>query len=261
MNTTQYIINAFTTESDGGNPAAVCVLEHWPENAAMQKRAADNGLSETAFIVPEGDGYAMRWFTPEVEIDLCGHATLAAAHLLLNCSTEHLNEAIFKTRSGILKTVRRDGLLRIDLPSRKPTPIPILPSYSDIFKIEPLAAHAARDLILEFESEETIRKLEPDLNICKTITDYFCIITTAPGDHGKDFVSRVFAPNAGINEDPVTGSAHCSLVPLWSERFQKKKLKAAQLSSRGGNLYCLDRGTRVELGGYAVLTDEVSIEL
>lgn len=248
-----YQIDAFTSEVFKGNPAAVCVLEEWLEDEVLQNIAAENNLAETAFIIKKGTEYNLRWFTPTVEIDLCGHATLASAFVIFKYLQPELNFISFNTMSGVL-TVALDssGKLSMDFPARVPTQTNTDEIIEQAFGISPKEVWESEDLMVLFDSESDIRNLQPNMEKISQITDYFAVIATAPGD-GVDFVSRFFAPNGGIPEDPVTGRAHCTLVPFWSKRLNKSELHAIQLSERTGELFCEDQGERVLMSGYAAL--------
>ena len=246
-----YQVDAFAGHVFAGNPAAICPLESWLPDAQMQAIAAENNLAETAFFVRNGSGYKLRWFTPAVEIDLCGHATLASAFVILNDLTPGERSVSFETKSGTL-TVTRDGdLYSLDFPSRPPEPCnDVYPGLVAALGGKPEAVLAARDYFVVYGSEEELRALQPNMFELMKI-DRFAVITTAPGREA-DFVSRFFAPAKGVPEDAVTGSAHCSLIPYWSKRLGKKKLHAFQVSPRGGELWCEDRGERVTISGKAV---------
>lgn len=247
-----YQVDAFTDQLFCGNPAAVCPLEEWPDDDLLQKIAAENNLSETAFFVRNGNKFQLRWFTPEVEMDLCGHATLASAFVLFNYLNEPGNELSFSTASGLLK-VKRDGdLLSMDFPSRPPVPATGDKRLLRGLGVAPLEIWKSRDLLILLESEEDVATLEPDFLELAAIPDCFAVIVTAPGKK-VDFVSRFFAPGAGIPEDPVTGSAHCTLIPFWADRLNKTNLIARQVSPRGGDLTCEHRGDRVIIAGRATL--------
>jgi PhzF family phenazine biosynthesis protein len=234
-----------------GNPAAVCPLDKWVPDNALQAIAAENNLSETAFFVRRGARFHLRWFTPAREVDLCGHATLAAAFVILHHLDPSLEAAVFDTMSGEL-TVRRDGeLLSMDFPARPPEPAPAVPALAEALGRAPQETWASRDLMAVFEREEDVRALCPDMAKLAQL-DAFAVIATAPGSD-CDFVSRFFAPRVGIAEDPVTGSAHCTLVSYWSRRLGKPRLFARQVSARGGELWCEDQGDRVIIKGQAVL--------
>jgi PhzF family phenazine biosynthesis protein len=245
-----YQVDAFTSRVFGGNPAAVCPLEAWLPDATMQAIGNENNLSETAFLVPNGDRYHLRWFTPEFEIDLCGHATLASAFVVFTRLRPDLQQVAFDTKSGELIVKRETyGLLSMDFPSRPPQPVASDPSLAKALGGNPKSILASRDYLVVYESEEEVRSLKPDMNALAQI-DRMTIVT-APG-RDVDFVSRFFAPGGGIPEDPVTGSAHCTLIPYWADRLGKTKLKALQVSRRGGELWCELRGDRVTMAGHAI---------
>ncbi|MCJ7833720.1 MAG: PhzF family phenazine biosynthesis protein [Deltaproteobacteria bacterium] len=244
-----YQIDAFTDRVFAGNPAGVCFLNEWVKDPILQSIAAENNLSETAFLVPAGTRYELRWFTPKVEVDLCGHATLASAFAVFEYVKPEAGRVDFQTKSGQLSVERREDLLIMDFPSRRPEPCPPPDHLDEILGIPPVQTFRARDLLVVYEEEEQIRGLQPDFEKVAAL-DCFAVIVTAPGKN-SDFVSRFFAPKVGVPEDPVTGSAHCTLIPYWSERLGKKELHALQLSERGGELFCIDQGDRVSIGGKA----------
>ena len=253
-------VDAFNTELFKGNPAAVCPLAEWLPDEILQKIASENNLSETAFFVKENSNYSIKWFTPLSEVDLCGHATLATAHLLFN----HLNypdqTISFSSLSGELLVNRQDNnLIFLDFPSQPPRPIPLDKVYLTAFGIQPIAAFKAKKLMLVFKNEEEVLNLEPDFSQIINL-DPLGVIATAKGEK-YDFVSRFFAPAVGINEDPVTGSAHTTLIPYWSDLTGKEQLIAWQCSKRGGVLYCKNHKERVLIGGHAVTFLEGTINL
>jgi PhzF family phenazine biosynthesis protein len=245
-----YHIDAFADRVFAGNPAGVCFLDGWTEDSILQAIAAENSVPETAFLVQAGDHYELRWFTPKVEIDLCGHGTLASAFAVFEYVKHEASRVDFQTKSGRLTVERQGDLLMMDFPTRRPEPCQAPAHINKIMGILPSQTLRARDLLVVYESEDDIRRLEPDLDMVAAL-DCFGVIAAAPGKK-SDFVSRFFAPGAGIPEDPVTGSAHCTLIPYWSERLGKKELHTFQLSKRGGELFCVDRGERVSIGGRAV---------
>ncbi len=247
-----YIVDAFTDKPFSGNPAGVCVLDDWPGEDVMQSIAAENNLAETAFVRSTCGGFDLRWFTPEVEIDLCGHATLATAFVLSTIIDPALVTMRFSTLSGILTVDKRGELFEMDFPSRMPVPVPLDSLMEQALGVPVAEAHMSRDLLLLVKDEETVKNLAPDLGLLARIPGCFAAIVTAKGAD-CDFVSRFFAPNAGIPEDPVTGSAHSTLIPFWAGRLNKKRLLARQLSKRGGTLFCEDCGDRVKISGHAVL--------
>ncbi len=246
-----YQVDAFTSRLFGGNPAAICPLESWLPDALLQSIAAENNVAETAYFVKEADGYRLRWFTPAVEVDLCGHATLAAAHVLFNCRGLAGEAVSFQSRSGPLMVTRKGDLYTLDFPSRRPIPMPDSAAITAALGLAPQAVLAARDLFCVFASEAEVAALKPDMKAVAGLA-HFAVIVTAPGDH-CDFVSRFFAPAQGIDEDPVTGSAHCSLTPYWAARLEKTKMTARQISARGGDLAVEQAGDRVKMTGHAVL--------
>lgn len=256
-----YQVDAFSKKVFGGNPAAVCVMESWLENDVLQAIAAENNLSETAFLVPKSrELYELRWFTPTIEVDLCGHATLASAFVIFSFIDSTLSSLAFNTASGLLSVSRSGDLLSMDFPARKPKPADKFLLLSQALGAEPLEVLKSRDLLAVFKDESTIKEMAPDFGKLKQINDTFAVIITAPGQK-SDFVSRFFAPRAGIPEDPVTGSAHCTLIPYWAERLNKNKLHAFQLSKRGGELFCENAGDRVRISGYAVLYAQGELHL
>lgn len=252
-------IDAFAGRVFAGNPAAVCPLEDWLTDDILQAIAGENNLSETAYFVRRGDRYQLRWFTPKVEVDLCGHATLASAFVILNYLDPSKDLVTFDTKSGEL-IVRRDGeLLSMDFPARPPTPCHAPAKLAEALGRPPKEVLASRDCMAVYESEDDVRALRPDMTLLSEV-EQFAFIVTAPGGNA-DFVSRFFAPRAGIPEDPVTGSAHCTLVPYWAQRLDKTKLHALQVSARGGELWCEHRGDRVLISGCGVRYLEGNIHL
>ncbi|HYK76707.1 MAG TPA: PhzF family phenazine biosynthesis protein [Daejeonella sp.] len=247
-----YQADAFTDQLFGGNPAAVCPLTEWLEAVEMQKIAAENNLAETAFFVPRGSDFELRWFTPELEIDLCGHATLASAHIIFTQLNYKSDTILFHTqKAGILSVTRNQDLYTLDFPSRVPEPCAMPQGLLEALGGKPpLEVLRSRDYLLVYASEDDIKALKPDFNALAKI-DALGIIVTAPGKQ-SDFVSRFFAPAAGINEDPVTGSAHCNLIPYWANKLGKNNLHAYQVSARLGELWCELKNDRVLMSGRAV---------
>ena len=252
-----YQVDAFTDKLFGGNPAAVIPLDQWLDDALMQKIALENNLSETVFFVasPKPDvDYEIRWFTPELEINLCGHATLAGAFVLFHFLDFSKEEIRFSSKSGILKVWREADLICMDFPSWKPEirndhPFDIAAMLGNINII---GVYQHRDVLVELENEDAVKNCKPDFKLMKQHIDK--MIITAAGDPSAghiDFVSRFFAPGAGIDEDPVTGSAHSQLIPFWSERLRKTAMHALQLSKRGGEIWCEQKGDRVIMKGKA----------
>jgi PhzF family phenazine biosynthesis protein len=255
-----YQVDAFAGRVFKGNPAAVCPLERWLADATLQAIAAENNLAATAFFVPQNGAYRLRWFTPLVEVDVCGHATLASAYVLFERLGRAGSEVVFHTRSGAL-AVRRDGArLALDFPARPGVRDTAPPGLADALGITPLETwRSPRDWMAVVGSEDEVRALAPRIERLATL-DAHAFIVTAPG-RDADFVSRFFAPSMGVPEDPVTGSAHCTLVPYWSERLGKTRHRALQVSKRGGELECELRGDRVIIAGRAALFLEGTIEI
>ena len=245
-------VDAFTDKVFGGNPAAVCPLEHWLSDDIMQQIAVENSVAETAFFIALDEGFEIRWFTPEIEMDLCGHATLAAAHVITKYLNSSLSSIQFQSKSGELTVGIGEKLLTLNFPSRKPEPSEAPQVILNAIQDEPIEVWKSRDYILVFEDEEVIRHLEPNQSILNQINlDPGGVVVTAKGKE-VDFVSRFFTPQASIFEDPVTGSAHCSLIPYWSEKLGKDSMLALQLSSRVGKLFCKNVGEKVLISGEAV---------
>jgi len=254
-----FIVDAFTDELFKGNQAGVCLLESPLTDDIMQKIAFENNLSETAFLVKREKHYDLRWFTPTVEVDLCGHATLASAFVVFNCIEKNASVLQFETKSGTLIVKKSDDMYEMDFPSRKPKPVKLDEQMKKAIGTTPLEAHLSRDLILLLDNEQQVKNLQPNFELVKQM-NYFAVVVTAKGDN-VDFVSRFFTPRAGVVEDPVTGSAHCSLIPFWAERLGKDKMTARQLSVRGGTLYCQNKDARVKIAGKAVMYLQGEINL
>lgn len=252
-------VDAFTSRLFGGNPAGICLLEQWLPDAVMQSIAAENNLSETAFIVPRGPDFVLRWFTPALEIDLAGHPTLASAFVLFNEGNSQEDRIRFHSRSGELAVTRKGEVLEMDFPSRPAASCAVPKALVRGLGRKPEAVFKARDYLAVFPAEADVRSLQPDFEALRTL-DALGIIATAPGGD-CDFVSRFFAPAVGVAEDPVTGSAHCTLIPYWSQRLNRTKLLARQISKRGGELFCKQAGRRVLIGGKAVLYLRGEIEI
>lgn len=264
MKLTIYQVDAFTDKVFGGNPAAIIPLQSWLDESLMQQIALENNLSETAFIVAtDGDdeaSYHIRWFTPTLEIDLCGHATLASAYIVKTFLEPHIQEVTFTTeKAGTLKTYIEDGMYTLDFPARVPVattaPKKLLESLGVSAAVEILKS---RDFFIVLPNEEAVQNIEPDFTMMKELNAG--IIVTAKG-RSADVVSRFFYPAAGVDEDPVTGSAHCNIIPYWSEKLGTTKIHAKQLSKRGGELWCEYKGNRVLMGGNCVLymTGEITV--
>jgi PhzF family phenazine biosynthesis protein len=252
-------VNAFTSSPFGGNPAGVCPLERWLPNEILQRIAAENNLSETAFFTRAKDEFRLRWFTPALEVDLCGHATLASAFVLFK-ELGHKEQTVrFQTLSGALSATARDDVIELDFPSRPPaacsTPENLLRGLGS----KPAEVLKSRDYLAVFNTAEEVAALEPDMQALSQL-DSLGVIVTAPGG-GADFVSRFFAPRVGVPEDPVTGSAHCTLIPYWAQKLGKSELFAKQISKRGGELFCRNAGERVIIGGRAVVYSRGELEI
>jgi predicted PhzF superfamily epimerase YddE/YHI9 len=247
-------VDAFTAEPFRGNPAAVCILAEPREDAWLRAVAAEMNLSETAFLLREGDGFRLRWFTPIVEVDLCGHATLAAAHVLWEEDwLEAGEEARFHTRSGLLRAVRRGGEIELDFPAQRPVRAPPPPGLMEALGVGGRwVGRNAADYLVELESEEAVRSLRPDVPGLGRVAARGIIVTSRARGGDADFVSRFFAPAVGVDEDPVTGSAHCCLAPYWAERLGRNELVGYQASARGGTVRVRLDGDRVLLAGAAV---------
>jgi predicted PhzF superfamily epimerase YddE/YHI9 len=250
MNLPLFQVDAFARQPFQGNPAAVVPLQAWLPDALMQQVAAENQLSETAFFLPEKDGFALRWFTPAQEVDLCGHATLATAHILYTELGHEKPEVVFHTRSGPLRVQRAGDSYLMDLPAWEPQEVSPPEALLAGLGGHPCAIFKTRDYLVEYEREADILALQPNFERLREV-DSLGVIVTAPGE-SVDFVSRFFAPGAGVPEDPVTGSAHSSLTPFWAQKLGKQQLRARQVSARGGELGCEWQGERVILEGQAV---------
>lgn len=250
MSIPYYQVDTFTNRLFAGNPAGVCLLAQWLDDALLQKIAAENNLAETAFVVQRHPGFDLRWFTPTMEVDLCGHATLAPAHVIFTHLGFQGSEIRFNTKAGELTVSRKADLLELDFPSRPPAVCSLPPTLEQALGIAPSFIGKSRDYLVLFDSERIVRELQPDM-VALMQLDSLGLIVTAPGTD-CDFVSRFFAPKAGIPEDPVTGSAHSTLIPFWAHRLGKTHLHAKQISARGGELLCEDRGQRVGIAGRAV---------
>ena len=255
----QYIVDAFTDQVFAGNPAAICVLDRWLPEDLMQKITRENNLSETAFAVKTGETYHLRWFTPGGEIDLCGHATLACAFVILTQLEPNGDRVSFDTLSGRLTVQRKGDLFEMDFPAYELTKVPVTPAMTEALGAQPSAAYLGRDLLCVFEDEATVRTMTPDLDKVKTL-DGLLHHVTAPGRE-SDCVSRSFCPKCGIPEDPVCGSGHCHIVPYWARVLGREELVAWQASPRGGTLYCKLEGNRVKLAGKAALFSQAEIFL
>lgn len=242
-------VDAFSDRPFAGNPAMVYRLDQWLEDGLMQQVAAEHNLAETAFVVAEDDGYRIRWFTPCTEVPLCGHATLASAHVLFDVYAEQAPRLDFKSRSGLLSVSRENGRLWLDFPRIDPQPLTEPVAVAEALGCEVREVYQTRELFVVLDSEQAVRDCAPDMAALARLPG-LGVIVTAPGER-HDFVSRYFAPGIGIPEDPVTGSTHCSLIPYWAARLGKSELQALQCSTRGGELFCRLEGERVKIGGMA----------
>lgn len=263
-----YQVDAFTDQLFGGNPAAVCPLDTALPEDMMQSIAFENNLSETAYLVKRETGnYDLRWFTPTSEIDLCGHATLASAWVVFNRLETSLSSVRFQTKSGELEVVRDGDQFRLNFPARPASMCDVPAGFAKALGKSPVEFWRASKNMAVFETAEQVLSISPDFDFIKTLEGDGLIITAPGGSadnlqgHNCDFVSRYFAPHVGIDEDPVTGSAHCTLVPYWADRLGKSDLHARQISIRGGNLYCKLVGDRVSMAGYGILFMEGQIRI
>ena len=255
-----YQVDAFTSKVFKGNPAAVCPLEEWIPEKTMQEIAKENNLSETAFFISNDEKFDIRWFTPVSELDLAGHPTLATAHVIIEELNLKFDKIVFKTKIGdTLSVTKKNNLFLMDFPSRPPEIYDNIELVSEALRKKPLALCRHRDALAIFANEEEIKSINPNMEKLSKL-DCPAVIVSAPGDN-IDFVSRNFAPKLGIPEDPVTGSAHCQLIPYWSKILKKKELLANQISNRGGKLYCTHNNDRVTIGGEAVTFLRGEIEI
>ena len=255
----QYVVDAFSEKVFGGNPAAICVMDAWLPEETMMSITIENNLSETAFTVKEGDKYKLRWFTPGGEIDLCGHATLACAYVVMNYVETDLETVTFSTMSGDLIVNKNGDLYELDFPAYDLKPVEITDAMVDAMGARPTEAYMGRDLLCLFDDEKTVRELKPDMDKLKTIDGLLLHVTAAGKD--VDCVSRSFAPKLNIIEDPVCGSGHCHIAPYWLDKLHKDSIVAYQASRRGGTLYCRMDGDRVKLSGKAALYSVADINI
>lgn len=253
----QYVVDAFTDEVFGGNPAAVCVMENWLSDDLLLKIACENNLSETAFAVWEQDQYHLRWFTPGGEIDLCGHATLATAYVIMRFRHADTQIVRFKTKSGQLTVEKKGNLFEMDFPAYKLRPVPITDEMAKAIGARPEKAFMGRDLLCVMDSEETVRQLRPDMHKLLGLDGLLLQVTARGTDY--DCVSRSFAPKLNVTEDPVCGSGHCHIMPYWAQEMNKTELVAYQASRRGGVLYGKMDGERIRISGNAALYSEATI--
>jgi len=258
----QYIVDAFTSKPFSGNPAAVCVMDAWPSEESMMKLAMENNLSETAFIVKEKEGYHLRWFTPGTEVELCGHATLASAFVVLNYYEPDSPMVQFNTLSGVLTVKRNGSLYEMDFPTYELKEIPVTDDMENAFGVRPVKAVLGLDLVCVFENEEQVREMQPDQALLMKIEGRIQNATASGKE--TDCVSRSFCPKLAVAEDPVCGSAHCQIADYWSQELGKKNIYAYQASRRGGYLHCeLKDNGRIALSGEATLVaiSEIVAEL
>jgi PhzF family phenazine biosynthesis protein len=247
----QYVVDAFTDKIFGGNPAAICILDEWIDESLMMSITIENNLSETAFAVKEDEKYHLRWFTPGGEIDLCGHATLACAYVLMNYYEKSMNKVVFTTLSGDLTVLKKGHLYELEFPAYELKKISVSDAMEKALGARPLEAYIGRDLLCVFDNEDQIKNMKPDLEQVKQL-DGLLLQVTAPGS-SVDCVSRSFAPKLNVPEDPVCGSGHCHIIPYWSKKFEKNTLIAYQASKRGGTLYCRFEDNKVFMAGEAAL--------
>ena len=256
-----YHVDAFTGELFAGNPAGVCILSAFPADSIMQKIAAENRHSETAFVVPRADGdFDLRWFTPKVEDDLCGHATLASAYVLA-LRKHNLWPVRFHTRSGMVTVAQRQDGFELDFPAMPPQPCEMPAGLLAALGLKTALVMKSRDYLVVVDQAEQVRALSPDLAALAKLDAGNGTIVTAPGEGDVDYVCRMFLPSAGIDEDPATGSIHCTLAPYWARRLGKDRLRAQQLSVRGGYMQCTIGGDRVKIAGRARLYLQGTLEL
>ena len=257
----QYVVDAFSDKVFHGNQAAVCVLDTWPSEDLMMDITRENNFSETAFTVKEGEKWHLRWFTPGGEIDLCGHATLGTAFVLLNYYEKTTEKVVFTTLSGDLTVTRTGELYEMEVPAYELKPVAVTDAMEEALGVRPSAAYIARDLLCVLDDEQTVRELTPDLEIIKQI-DGLLLHVTARGK-AEDCVSRSFAPKLAVAEDPVCGSGHCHIIPYWADTLGKDELVAYQASKRGGTLYCRREGSKIFMAGKAALysIDELFVDL
>ena len=254
-----HVIDVFTDKLFGGSPAGVCMLQSWPPGGIMQYIAAENNLPGTAFLVKQEDGYyGLRWFTPTLELDLCGHATMASAFVLFESSEQNAQELRFKTWSGVLSVVRKGDMLQMSLPSLSAKESNAYPIIEKAFGVKPISCLESIDILVLLESEDAVLNVSPDFDMIRRLKtdgglghDRFGVIVTAEGKD-SDYVYRYFAPNIGVDEDPATGRANCTLTPFWSQRLGKKAMTVKQLSARGGAFLCEDNGEYVSISGKSV---------
>lgn len=258
----QYVVDTFADRMFEGNPAAVCVMDRWPEDRLMFQIASENNLVETSFVVPEGEDFRLRWFAPgNKEVPLCGHATMAAAYVLLNLIDPGREQVRFQTMSGPLTVVRRGDLLEMDMPAFKLKPVEVTDQMEAALGVRPVEAWRARDLVCVLEKEEDVLNLQPDQEALKQLRGALCQVTAKGSQY--DCVSRSFGPKCDIPEDPICGSGHCHIIPYWADKLGKTDFVARQASPRGGTLYCRMAGDRVIVSGRCILyaKSEIMVEV
>jgi len=255
-----YVVDAFAEKVLKGSPAGVCVMQQWLTDELMQAIAIENNLSETAFTVREEAGYHLRWFTPGGEIDLCGHATLATAYIVMRFVEPQAQSVHFDTLSGRLTVTRKGDLYEMDFPVIEPQPYPLTDKMTMALGVTPLEVYKGRDLIFLLESEAAVKAIQPNFEQIKQFPEGLAAFVTAPSQE-FDFVARAFWPKLGINEDPVTGSMYCSLLPYWKKKLHKTKMTARQVSKRGGTVFLEDCGERVKISGKAALYSVAEIKI
>ena len=255
----QYVVDAFTDRVFGGNPAAVCVMGEWLDDDLLQKITKENNLSETAFAVKEKENYRLRWFTPGGEIDLCGHATLGAAYVIMNFIEPGKDVVSFETLSGILTVTKEGELYALDFPAYDLKPVEVTEAMADVIGATPVAAFMGRDLLCVIDDEDHVRTMDPDQGKIMALDGLLLHVTAKGKDY--DCVSRSFAPKMKVAEDPVCGSGHCHILPYWSKELNKGELKAYQASERGGEIFATMKGDRITLRGKAALYSEATIHL
>lgn len=257
----QFVVDAFTEKIFSGNPAAVCVVENFPNDEVMLKIAQENNLSETAFAVKEKNFYKLRWFTPAKEIDFCGHATLATSFVILTQIEKNLNLVEFDTLRGKFSVTKNKNLFEMNFPAYSYKKIPVTENMSNAIGEKVLEAYLSRDLLLVIDDAEKVKTLQPKFDELKKLDGLTQAVTAKSSNKNFDCVSRIFAPKLKINEDPVTGSTHCMIAPYWAEKLNKNILKCYQASERGGNLICEVTGDRVKIFGNAVLFAESELKI
>lgn len=253
----QYVVDAFTDQVFAGNPAAVCVMDGWLNDEVMRSIAIENNLSETAFAVSEGEGYRLRWFTPGGEVELCGHATLASAYVIMRFYEPDRRSVSFDTLSGKLTVEKQGDLLRMDFPSFALTPVPVTDEMASALGVRPKEAYFGADLVCILENEGQVREVRPDQELVRQL-DGLCLHISAPGT-GHDCVTRTFAPKCNVAEDPVCGRGHCHVIPYWAQKLGRNSFVAYQASARGGVLYCEYAGERTILSGKAALFSQAEL--